>query len=74
MELVISLGSDLPENTPHLSYKDQSVYVLLNTIPLLRSLTNCSQQELVLNNFSLFFVKHKPYQIAQWYCAGLQVG
>jgi hypothetical protein len=27
MESVISLGSDLPENTPHLSYKDQSVYV-----------------------------------------------
>jgi hypothetical protein len=26
-ELVISLGSDLPENTPHPSYKDQSVYV-----------------------------------------------
>jgi hypothetical protein len=25
MELVISLSSDLPENTPHLSYKDQSV-------------------------------------------------
>jgi hypothetical protein len=27
MELVISLGSDLPENTPHPSYKAQSVYV-----------------------------------------------
>jgi hypothetical protein len=27
MELVISLGFDLPENTPHPSYKDQSVYV-----------------------------------------------
>jgi len=27
MELVISLGSDIPENTPHPNYKDQSVYV-----------------------------------------------
>jgi hypothetical protein len=27
MKLVTSLGSYLPENTPHLSYKDQSVYV-----------------------------------------------
>jgi hypothetical protein len=27
MELVISLSSYLPENTPHPSYKDQSVYV-----------------------------------------------
>jgi len=27
MELDISLGSDLPQNTPHISYKHQSAYV-----------------------------------------------
>jgi hypothetical protein len=39
MELVISLGSGLPENTPHPSYKDQSVNVYkgpVNTVMNLR--------------------------------------
>jgi hypothetical protein len=39
MELVISLGSDLAENTPHPSYKDQLVYVQkgpVNTVMKLR--------------------------------------
>jgi hypothetical protein len=30
MELVISLDSDFPENTPHLNYKDQSVCAVVS--------------------------------------------
>jgi hypothetical protein len=39
MELVISLGSDLTENIPHPTYKDQAVYVQkgpINTVMKLR--------------------------------------